>query len=196
MTCLLPSVFCEEVQSINLELDVVTLGDSEIVLNKSVESAADTNIPQKNGRSWPYFYIGSGMSSATHSQVVPLIYSALQGDVWTLSFMSTGYQNSLMYQSNYLFSGFFQFPEKMIFGHSLFAGVGWGYYHYRLGFRSGKSEPKLEKINYATGPSMRAMYQIWGPAFIGVEAMFGIRGLLNIFNTYQSVANIVVGVKI
>lgn len=121
------------------------------------------------------YRIGSGMSTTTSGRRIPLAYGGIESKDYALSLSSVGYKNTLGYMSAWNLNAYALFyPDKFWWG-KMQAGLGLGVFYYQEGFKNGLDDGGMTKKNYTAGPSIRVLWSIAGPIYLGLEAVYGIR---------------------
>lgn len=144
---------------------------------------------------WSKVGIGSGLSVVTEGRHHPLLYASIESDKWALTANSVGFQTSRTYHSAYQANLFYMFKPQKVLWTTFDAGIGWGAFYYKQGFKFKADSTPVERDNYATGPAIRVLWHFMGPVFLGLEAMFGIRGLQVAVLSTQDVSSLIFGVR-
>lgn len=115
------------------------------------------------------------MSSTTGGRKIPLLYIGTESKNYGISFSSIGYKNTLSYISAWNLNVYSLYhPEKLWWG-DLQAGFGLGFFYYEEGFKNDLKDQGAVKTNYTAGPSLRVLWSIAGPIYLGLEAVYGIQ---------------------
>lgn len=115
------------------------------------------------------------MSSTTSGRRIPLLYGGVESKDYALSLSSIGYKNTLGYISAWNLNTYVLFyPDKFWWG-KMQAGLGLGFFYYEEGFKNSLDDDGVTKKNYTAGPSLRVLWSIAGPFYLGLEAVYGIR---------------------
>ncbi|MEK6625496.1 MAG: hypothetical protein AABY86_11035 [Bdellovibrionota bacterium] len=140
--------------------------------------------------------VASGFSAVTAGRTVPLIYASGESNEYALTGYAVGVNNSVYYHSGYMLSFFKKYkPSGEFIAGNIDAGLGWGFFYYKIGFKRTSTTTLEEKNAMATGPSLRVLWNVASPVFIGLEAMYGVRGLDWILLSTQDIVSVLLGVR-
>ncbi|HAZ11936.1 MAG: hypothetical protein A2X86_07205 [Bdellovibrionales bacterium GWA2_49_15] len=140
--------------------------------------------------------VASGFSAVTGGRTVPLLYASGEGNEYAVTAYSVGVNTSVYYHSGYMASLFKRYkPSGDFISGGLDAGLGWGLYYYKIGFKRSSTAALEEKSATATGPAFRVLWNLAPPVFVGIEGMYGIRGLNWILLSTQDIVSVLLGVR-
>ncbi|MBI2522189.1 MAG: hypothetical protein HYV97_17350 [Bdellovibrio sp.] len=140
--------------------------------------------------------IASGFSAVTGGRTIPLLYASGESNEYAVTGYGVGVNTSVYYHSGYMASLFKKYkPSGDFISGGLDAGLGWGFYYYKIGFKSSSSATLEEKSATATGPALRVLWNLAPPVFIGLEGMYGLRGLNWVLLSTQDIVSILLGVR-
>ncbi len=140
--------------------------------------------------------VASGFSAVTGGRSIPLLYASAESNEYALTGYGVGVANPSYYHSGYVLDLFKRYrPSGEFISGGIDAGLGWGFYYYKMGFKRSSSSPIEEKSATATGPAFRVIWNLAPPVFLGIEAMYGIRGANWVLLSTQDIVSVLLGVR-
>ncbi len=124
--------------------------------------------------------IGLGTTSANGGRIVPALTGGVATSNWGMFFSSTGVANSYYYQSNYQISYYWMFSGGTMWGGKISPGFGLGTMYTIRSFQDEGSTSEVKSDDFAVGPALRMHWIFWNTAYVGVDAIWGLRSLTSL----------------
>ncbi len=138
-------------------------------------------------------FIGTGVTNITGGRIVPALHTGYDSSQFALTLTSVGVKNSVYYHSGYLLNLFSQTEMGDFWWGKLRAGIGGGVHFAKRSYTDGSHSET--KSDFALGPSMRATWEFLPSTFLGIEALYGIRGVNTLALVSQRVILLNFGVR-
>ncbi len=141
---------------------------------------------------------GIGTGGGMSGRAVPALSLNYSGNDFDLTTFLSGVRNNLYYQSDYYLGYTFKIWQGEFMWGPINAGFGGAVYYSERGLRSAVSGGVDEKsTDFAVGPSLRIVWKIFGPVFISLDALYGVRDLApHLFLTFQDVEVLSLGISL
>ena len=136
------------------------------------------------------------MSSITQGRVSPIFYLGYDDeDDRVISFNSVGVASEYYYHTGLHFSYFYQEKWGEYIYSEIKAGPGIGVFYSEVGYRESTSDVGTSTSDTNIGPAFRLQWDIMQHAFIASESVFGIRGYLSAFLSFQTTSTFIFGLR-
>jgi len=141
------------------------------------------------------FEFGIGSTSATGGRLTPALAGAYTQDVWGVFGSSTGVSNRYYYQSNYQLSYYWLLNSGNMWGGRIAPGFGLGGMYTIRSFRDLGASSESKSDDFLLGPALQLRWIFYESVYLGIDAIWGLRSLANIFGlSYQDYTCVSFGV--
>lgn len=121
--------------------------------------------------------LGVGLGSSTGGRTIPTFNLGFQLGDKTISGQMTGSHTGYYYVSAYQLGYYWTWdPGEFIWG-KVSSGFGVSAYYSQRGYRESTTATLETSDDYALGPAIRVKWNFLGPAYLGLEAMYGLRSI-------------------
>jgi len=142
--------------------------------------------------------VGAGLSSITSSRQSLAITGSYATPGLSFSGFAAGVQTPLYYHSAYVF-GVYRMMISDSFGWgAIRAGFGFGFLYGQRGLRDSPTATVIEeKTDFAIGPGFKITWDVMGPVFLNLEAIYGLRDpAVHALLSFQDVQVLSLGFKL
>lgn len=141
--------------------------------------------------------IGVGTTSGTAGRIVPALAGGISTSSWAIFASSTGAANNYYYHSTYQFSYYWMFSGGTMWGGKISPGVGVGTMYTVRSFMDEGSTVENNSSDFALGPSLRMHWIFFDSAYIGIDALWGVRSLNSLASlAFQDYACLSIGAQL
>lgn len=142
------------------------------------------------------FEVGTGFNSAHSGRLVPSLNIALISVDSTISFYSSGVQNSYYYHSSYSLTYFKSKNVGEIFSFPVSFGAGVGINLSERGFDENASSNVEKDSDFVIGPAIRVNWQMLSMMYLSLESIYGIRDIgSHLALNFQDVTSFSIGLR-
>lgn len=140
---------------------------------------------------------GIGSTSATGGRLTPALAGGYTEDDWGTFGSSTGVSNRYYFQSNYQLSYYRILNSGSMWGGRITPGFGVGGMYTIRSFQDVGASSEAKSDDFLIGPALRLRWIFYETVFVGIDAIWGLRSLANIFGlSYQDYTCVSFGVML